>query len=97
MKREMATSCLATLPVTLCTLGDCPLGLPKGPAFIKLGMRVRLTHQDKVETLGESHQNTKQLLAVEIIAHQGHVMRDQCSSMVSHPTFAAACSPSCVS
>ncbi len=77
----------ATLPATLFILGDGTLRLPKGQAVIKLGMRVRLTHQDKVETLVES-QRTKRLLAVEIIAHQGHVMRDQCSSMLSNPTLA---------
>src|SRR5256885_4662075 len=59
----------ATLPVTLFILGDCTLGLPKGQAFIKLGMRGRLTHQDKVEPLMES-QRTKWLLTIEIITHQ---------------------------
>src|SRR4029434_8083113 len=87
MKGIVDTFRQASLPTTLFTLGDCTLGLPKGQAFIKLGMRVRLTHQDKVETLVES-QRTKRLLAVEIIAHQGHLMRDQCSSMLSNPTFA---------
>ena len=33
----------ATVPATLCTLGDGTLSLPKGQAFIELGMRVRLT------------------------------------------------------
>ena len=77
----------APLPATLCTVGDGTLGLPKGQACIKLGRRVRLTHQDKVETLRES-QRTQRLLAGEIIAHQGHVMRDQGRRMWRQPPVA---------
>ena len=76
-------------PTPLFTLGDGTLGLPKGQAFIQLGMRIRLTHQDKVETLVE-RQRTKRLLAVEIIAQQGHVMRHQCRRMLCNPTFACS-------
>src|SRR5687768_13698485 len=43
--------CQATLPLTLFTLAHRILSLPKGQAVIKLGMRIRLTHQDEVETL----------------------------------------------
>jgi hypothetical protein len=39
------------IPLTLFTLGDRILGLPKGQAIIKLAMRVRPTNQDEVETL----------------------------------------------
>jgi hypothetical protein len=77
----------APLPATLCTLGDCTLGLPKGPACIQLGMRVRLTHQAKVDPLLESPR-PKRLLAGESSAHQGHVMRAQWRRMVRHPLLA---------
>jgi hypothetical protein len=77
----------APLPATLFMVGDGTLDLPKGQAFIQLRMRVRLPHQDKVETLLES-QRTKRLLAVEIIAQQGHVMWNQGRSMLRHPPFA---------
>src|SRR5215831_12003119 len=43
-----------TMPTALFTLHHDTLGLPKSQTFIKLGMRVRLTHQDKVETMVES-------------------------------------------
>ena len=43
----------APLPVTLFTGRSRLLGLPKGHAFIHRGMRVRLTHQDKVAPLME--------------------------------------------
>ena len=86
MKRERATS--VTRPsYELCTWGDGPLGLPQGQALIQLGMRIRLTHQDKVETLVES-QRTKRRRAGEIIAQQGHVMRHQGRSLLRHPPWA---------
>src|SRR5437879_8520168 len=49
----------ATLPTTMFTLGDCALSLPKGQAFIKLSMGVRLTLQEKVRTLVESKSTTR--------------------------------------
>src|SRR6267378_1584345 len=61
-------------------------GLP--PWFFEDSLpHLLLRNNSKVEPLVES-QRTKRLLAVEIIAHQGHVMRDQCGSMLSNPTFA---------
>src|SRR6266699_5769760 len=80
--------CHRTIPAALFTLHHDLLGLPKGQPFIKLGMRVRLTHQDKVETMVES-QGTKRLFAVEIIAQQGYVMRDEGCRMVRDPPFAS--------
>src|SRR5215475_2831098 len=79
--------CHTPRPTTLFTLRDCTLGLPKGQAFIQLGMRIRLTHPDKVEPLVES-QCTKRRLAIEIIAQQDHVMRAQCRRMLRNPAFA---------
>ena len=77
----------ATVPATLRTLGKGSLRLPKGQAFRELGMRVRLTHQDTVETLLES-QRAKRLLAGESIAQPGHVRRDASRRMTLHPPFA---------
>ena len=75
------------MPVTACTRGDAVVGLPKGDTFVQLRMSIGLAHQDEVEAFFQ-RSGAKGLLAVQIIAQYGHVMRRERMGMVAYPAFA---------
>ena len=77
----------AAVPTPSCTLGHPVVGLPEGQALIERGMGIRRTRQDAVQALWLG-QRTKRLLAVEIIAQYGHLIRRHGLGMCAAPPFA---------
>jgi len=77
----------AAIPMTAFTRGKATVGVPKGDTLGQLGMGIGLAHQDEVEAFGE-RSGTKRLLAVQIIAQYGHVMRCERVGIAAYPAFA---------
>jgi hypothetical protein len=75
------------MPTAAFKLGHPVVGLPKRQPLRERGMGVRLARQDAVQALWQG-QGTKRLLAVEIIAQSGHLMRRQGLGMLADPPFA---------
>src|SRR3954470_5952463 len=75
------------IPAVLFTDGHSVVGLPKRDALIDFGMRVGFARKNEVAPLLD-HQRTHGLVAVEIVAQEGHAMRRYLGGMFTQPAFA---------
>jgi len=77
----------AAIPTAAFQRGNPVVGLPKRQPFIERDMGVGLARQNAVQALVEG-QRTKRLLAVEVIAQSGHLMRRHGLGMCADPPLA---------
>ena len=75
------------MPVPAFTRGNPVVGLPTGDTLGARGMGVGLTHHDAVAALCQ-REGTQRLLAVQIVAKQGPVLRGNRGGRLAYPAFA---------